>query len=663
MTATKRNAAASSTTGATKMAAGPLRQMARGVLHRPVAAASLVYLIVVGVAAVAAPVLAPYAPTATDFSHILSGPTMAHPLGTDSLGRDVLSRLMYGGQISLVGVGLAVLIKLILGVSAGLVSGFVGGWVDRITTWVIDVMIALPGIVILLVVLAIFGANNTVAMIALGVLMAPSLARVVRGSTMAVRKELYVAAARVAGLPTWRIIIGQILPRVTGPILVQAAIGAGGALLAQTGLSYLGLIAQPPTPTWGGMVAEGSRVIEQQAWLLLPPGVVTGLSILAFGLLGDAIRDSTAERAARSPEASRTSRRSGSAAPAPNATQVESAPSALVSVRNLSLTLPTTSGISTAVEDVSLDIKSGETVGLVGESGCGKSLTGRALLGLVPPGGHITSGQIRFDNTNLATLAPKAWRRIRGSRIAMLSQEPVGGLDPVFTVGHQVDELVRRHHGGTRREVRTRTLDLLHSVRLPDPEAVVRRYPHELSGGMAQRVGIAIALAGDPELLIADEPTTALDVTVQSEILDLLRTLQHDHHMAILLISHDWGVIADLCDRAYVMYAGHIVESARVTDLIKHPCHPYTASLLGCSPRRAQPRTALRAIPGTVPNPGMWPIGCHFHPRCPLAGPECTTDVIPVAEPTPLHYTRCLHHTDVAKEGNDDRASTPARGV
>ncbi|HWC84463.1 MAG TPA: dipeptide/oligopeptide/nickel ABC transporter permease/ATP-binding protein [Pseudonocardiaceae bacterium] len=636
-----------------KASARPAR-LWRTLLRRPVAVVALAYLGLLIVAAAAAPLLAPYDPTATDLDHVLSGPTLSHPFGTDNLGRDVLSRLMYGGRVSLTGVAEAVLTTLVLGVTAGLLAGFAGGWVDRVISWIVDMVLAVPVIITLLVVLSVVGSNETAAMITVGVLTAPGLARVVRGTTMAVRKELYVSAARVAGLPGRRIVIGQVLPRAAGPIIVQVSLGAGGALLAQAGIEFLGLGVQPPTPTWGGMVNDASQVIDKQPFLLLPTGLVVGLAILAFGLLGDAVRDAAADRGSRSSTRIRR-RRAGPVQPVS-----PEAPGALLELRDVRVELTGLDGNRDAVpvvDGVSLHISPGETVGLVGESGCGKSITGRAVLGLLPPGAECTAGGIFFDG---ARLTARSRRAARGKRIALVSQEPVGSLDPVFTVGHQVDELVRRHHGGRRAAVRARTLDLLASVRLPDPAAVVKRYPHELSGGMAQRVAIAMALAGDPRLLIADEPTTALDVTVQAEILDLLRGLQQQRGMAILLISHDWGVVADLCARAYVMYAGHIVESAPVLPLVDGPRHPYTAGLLRCGPRSVAPRTMLRAIEGGVPGPGEWPAGCHFRARCPLADNDCAQGPIAMAEPESGHRTRCLHHTDLAKESDDEPIGTPA---
>lgn len=597
----------------------------------------LCYLAILVLSSLLAPMLAPYSPTAADLEHVLAGPTMAHPLGTDGLGRDVLSRLMYGGRISLVDAAVVVLTVLVLGVTTGVAAGYLDGWLDRVFTWVVDVMLAIPVLVTLLVVLTVFGGDQLAAMVALGVLISPGLARVVRGATLAVRQELYISAARVCGLATRHIVVRHVLPRIAGPVIVQVSLLAGGALLVDAGLGYLGFGVQPPTPTWGDMIAQASAVIDRQPWLLVPPGVVLGLAILSFGLIGDAVRDATGERAHPAPirPPRRTSVPPARVSPA------------LVSIQDMSVALRET----TVVEHVSLHIDPGETVGLVGESGCGKTVTGRAILDLLPGGGFVTHGSILFDGTELTIAGPRAMRRLRGRQIGLISQDPMAALDPMFTVGQQVGELVRRHHGRSR----SRTLDLLRAVELPDPDTVAGRYPHELSGGMAQRVAIAMALAGEPKLLIADEPTTALDVTVQAEILRLLRRLRAERGMAVLLITHDWKVVADMCGRAYVMYAGHIVESGAPEDLVARPLHPYTAGLLAARPGQGHRR--LAAIPGRVPEPTAWPPGCHFAPRCQLATPDCDAAPIPVSEPTSGHQTRCVHHIRLGQGEPHDRAS------
>jgi len=604
--------------------------------RRPLAWAPLGYLALLVTGSVLAPVLAPYRPAATDLDHVLAGPGPAHPLGTDALGRDVLTRLMYGGQISLLHAAIVVGTVIGVGVTSGVVAGYLGGWFDRAFTWVVDVLLAIPVLMTLLVVLAVVGEHQTVVMIALGVLVSPGLARVVRGAALAVRKELYVAAARVCGLPHRRIVAAHVLPRIAGPVIVQVSLLAGGALLIDAGLSYLGFGAQPPDPTWGDMIAQAASVIDRQPWLLVPPGVVLGLAILAFGLLGDVVRDATAGHA-----------EAPGAAVTPTLTPRDEPTTALLSLRDIEITL---SGGRVVVADLGLDIGHGETVALVGESGCGKSITGRALLDLLPAGGAVTAGSFRFDG---ADLAPAGARALRGSRIALISQDPVGALDPVFTVGCQLGELVRLRHGGSRAELRSRTLDLLRDVNLTD--AVARRYPHELSGGMAQRVAIAMALAGEPSLLVADEPTTALDAAVQAEVLGLLGRLRAERGMAILLITHDWSVVSSFCERAYVMYAGHIVESGPAEELLAHPRHPYTDGLLGAMPSRARPGTRLTAIPGSVPDPAHWPPGCHFAPRCTLATAECAAAPVPVFEPATGHRTRCLHHAKLLPGG--ERAS------
>ena len=607
--------------------------------HHPLAATAVVYLGLVVVAVLAAPVLAPYDPTAVDLDHVLSTPTAAHPLGADMLGRDVLSRLMYGGRTSLWGVFQAVVTVLIVGVPLGLVAGFVGGWWDRAISAVTDVVLAIPVVVTLLVVMAVFGNSQTAAMLALGILGAPTVARVVRGATLPVAAEPWVAAARVTGLRTGTIVVRHVLPRITGPVTVQASVFAGVALISETGLGYLGLGVQPPTPTWGGMVAEASFVIDRQAWLLVPSGVVIGLTVVAFGLAGDLVRDVLTARF--SPVASPAVRNSAAAPILATVGVPPAVPGALLSVRNLRIDVSSDAGTSTVVDGGWLDIGPGEIVGLVGESGCGKSITGRAVLGLLPRGARIAGGQIVFDGRELTGSA--GWAGVRGSSIALIAQQSGSTLDPCYRVRDQIAELV-----GPTEDRAGRVRELLRAVNLP--EGVARRYPHELSGGMAQRVAIALALAKRPRLLIADEPTTALDTTVQAGILDLLRRLRDQSGLSILLITHDWGVVADLCERAYVMYAGHVMESAATTVLIGQSRHPYTVGLLRSMVHDVAPRQPLAAIPGAVLDPRDWPVGCHFYPRCPLATTECLAAPVPVFEPATAHHTRCLRHDAVGRE-------------
>lgn len=616
----------------------------RRLLRRPLAVAAVAFLGLVILTVLVAPLVAPYDPNAQDLLHTYSGPNGQHLLGTDNLGRDILSRLLYGGRVSLLGVAEAVIVLLALGVTAGVVAGYSGGWFERVVLWLADLTLALPAIIILLVVLTVFGRSETAAMIALGILGSPGLMRVVRGAVLAVRQELYIAAARVSGLSRPQIVWRHILPRVMGPIIVQGSLAAATVLLIETGIGYLGLGVQPPTPSWGNMIADASNALYQQAWLLVPTGLMVGLTALAFGVLGDAVRDATAERSLGQGAMTRRTRRVQMSVAA---TGVDARPphaAALLSVRDLSISFPGPDGLYPVALNVSFDMLRGETLGIVGESGCGKTVTALAIVGLLLGGGQVTAGQVLFEGKDLVGLSPRALRRLRGAEIAYIAQDPLMSLDPVFTVGSQVMEVVRTHAPLSRPAARARMLELLRMVQLPEPETVARRYPHELSGGMAQRVGIAMALAGGPKVLIADEPTTALDVTVQADILDLLRSLQDDTGMAVLLVTHDWGVVADLCRRVVVMYAGQVVEYTNLARVFDGPLHPYTEGLLHSDPHRAGVGEPLPAIAGMVPPPQAWPKGCHFHPRCPYGTEECARSPIPLLEPSPAHETRCIHH-------------------
>jgi oligopeptide/dipeptide ABC transporter ATP-binding protein len=291
-------------------------------------------------------------------------------------------------------------------------------------------------------------------------------------------------------------------------------------------------------------------------------------------------------------------------------------------------------GTARAVDGVSFDLHAGETLGLVGESGCGKTVTSLSILRLIPePPGHIRPGSyIEFEGRNLLTLAAKDLRAVRGNRIAMIFQEPMTSLNPVLTIGDQVAEAAIVHQRLSGAAGRARAIEMLRQVGIPDPEERVDHYPHQLSGGMRQRVMIAMALICHPQILIADEPTTALDVTIQAQILELLSRLQQQLGMAVLLITHDLGVVAGSADRVVVMYAGQVVESAPTRTLFARPGHPYTEGLMASIPRLDRPRERLHSIPGSVPAATAWPAGCRFHPRCPYAWDKCRTEEPPLLE-------------------------------
>jgi len=299
----------------------------------------------------------------------------------------------------------------------------------------------------------------------------------------------------------------------------------------------------------------------------------------------------------------------------------------LLRVDDLKTYFYTEEGVVKAVDGVSFDVRPGEILGLVGESGCGKTVTALSIMRLVPdPPGKIIGGKVHFQGRDLLTLSEREMRSVRGKEIAMIFQEPMSSLNPVFRVGAQVAEAIILHQKVGKKEARRRTIELLDKVGIPEAENRVDEYPHQMSGGMCQRVMIAMALSCNPALLIADEPTTALDVTIQAQILALLRELQAEFHMSILLITHDLGIVAEMADNVAVMYASKIVEWAPCTDLYREPLHPYTVGLFRSLPRLEGGRKRLRVIPGTVPSPLDFPSGCKFHPRCPIAEEKCTTD-------------------------------------
>jgi peptide/nickel transport system permease protein len=560
---------------------------------------ALAWLVIAVLGTVFASFLAPYDPLAQDILDAKQLPSAEHLLGTDVLGRDVLSRLMFGAAPTLSSVLIAVVMYLGIGVVFGLIAGYAGGWVDRVTIAFTSILIALPAIIVLFVVLSVFRGNTWAAMLVFGIVSAPVMILLVRSSAIAVRNELFVDAARVSGLSPMYIVFRHVLPRSRGLIIVQGAVFAATALIVESSLSYLGFGTTPPNPSWGNMISEAATVITSDPWLLLPPGMVIAFTALALGVIGDSLRDSSSAGWSTS----KLTRPAKGRAMAGAADQA--APGALLEVRNLHVGYHSAGRIVPIVREVSFDIRRGETVGLVGESGSGKTTVAFGVLGVIGEGVAITDGSVVFDGVDLVGQSDRVLDTYRGTRIAYVAQEPMVALGPNHRIGDQLYEAVVLNGGLTGAKARERVIELLTLVELRDPAGTARKYLHELSGGMAQRVSIAFALAGDPELLVADEPTTALDVTVQAGILGLLKRLQQQTGMSMLIITHDWGVVADVCDRVIVMYKGEIVEDAPVDVIFSSPQHPYTRALLVSNPHGAAPGEDLPTITGTFPTPIM----------------------------------------------------------
>lgn len=601
-------------------------------LTSPLPAAAAILLLIIVFASILAPLLTPLDPnTAVIRDAYLPPFSPDHLLGTDSAGRDVWARLLYGGRTSLLGAALALVVAAAIGIPGGLLAGYYGGWFDNVSVWTTNLVQSLPGIVVLLAARSVMGPSIWFSMLIFGVILSPGFYRVVRTSVVNVRNELYVDAARVAGLRDASIIGRHVLTVVRAPIIIQASLLLGIALAIQSGLEFLG-VGDNALPSWGNMLNEGFRNIYRDPVSILWPALAIGLTCAALVIVGNGLRDALEERGLRTGRVRRARRAEASAtdarvdvpvgpvtaasdtpeqatpdagaglgpAAAPPVAPVTGPPdpSAVLSVRDLAVSYGAGRNAREVVRDVSLDVRPGEVLGLVGESGSGKTQTAFAVLDLLSAGGRISAGSVRYLGEELTTMSRSGIRALRGTGIAYIPQEPMSNLDPSFTIGSQLATPMMRRLKIGRAEARTRSLDLLRRVGIRDPQRTFDAYPHEISGGMAQRVLIAGAVSCGPRLLIADEPTTALDVTVQAEVLALLRDLQAESGMAVILVTHNFGVVADICDRVAVMNAGTIVETNDVLSIFRDPQHPYTRMLLDSTLEGGPSRTELDALEG-----------------------------------------------------------------
>ena len=564
----------------------------RRYLRRPAGAVSLAVLVLIVLVAVLAPVLAPHSPTLIDLSQVKAPPSAEHLLGTDTQGRDILSRIIWGAQQTLYGAAIAIAAALLAGVPEGVLAGYFGGVFDRVATWVSDAIQSVPGMIILLIVAAGTGSDFTWIMTAVGVFMAPGYFRITRSIVMAVREEPYIDAARVAGLGHLRIMSRHVIKAVYAPVIIQTALAAGMAMGMQAGLQFLG-IGGTDTPSWGAMMNEGFRNMLSTPILLLWPSLALGITIAVLAIAGSTLADVVSVRT----EIPRRRRRGAGAEPVPVTSSTgairHAAAESAVQITDLRVSYPAPDGEVEVVHGIALDVAAGEVLGVVGESGSGKSQTVFSVLGLLPPAARSEAGTMHIDGRDVSGMTQKQRRRLLGRTIGYIPQEPMSNLDPNYTIGHQLLEPLMAVSGLSRHAARQRALEVLARVGIPEPERVMRLHPHEISGGMAQRVLIAGAIAGKPSVLVADEPTTALDVTVQAEVLELLRELQAEYAMALLIVTHNFGVVADICDRVVVMKDGAVVETGAVDEIFAAPAEPYTRELIAASLDAAEGRAAL----------------------------------------------------------------------
>jgi len=614
-----------------------LRLLARNRL----ALLGLVVMAVVVVLALVTPLLPLADPDVTNTADRFERPFgAAGLLGTDHLGRDLLSRLMHGTRLSLAVGFAAALIAATLGAAIGIVAGYYGGRIDNVIMRGVDMLMAFPYILLALAIVAALGPGLMNALIAVAAVNIPFFARNIRGVTVSIANREFVDAARLSGMGNARIIVTEVLPNVIPVIVIAMSTTVGWMILETAGLSFLGLGSQPPQADLGSMLGEARSALISNPHTSIVPGAMILVIVMAINLLGDGVRDALDPRlksGALSRPMPTTLVRRETPPPMP------AADDAVLTIAGLKTEFHVKDRVYRAVGGVDLSLKPGECLGLIGESGSGKSVTALSVMGLVAsPPGVITGGAVRFDGQDLIGAPYEGLRRMRGDRVAYIFQDPLSTLHPLYTVGEQLVEAVRAHHPTPRAEARAHAIELLRAVRIPNAESRIDNYPHELSGGMRQRIGIAMALANEPEVIIADEPTTALDVTVQAQILSLLDDLRRERGLAILFITHDFGVVAQLCDRVAVMYAGRIVEEGPADAILTAPAHPYTARLMACVPELGGGRRHLAAIPGLPPAVDRLPDGCAFAERCDKAQAACRQGDIPLAAHGPGRSVRCI---------------------
>ncbi|KSU71429.1 MULTISPECIES: dipeptide/oligopeptide/nickel ABC transporter permease/ATP-binding protein [Rhodococcus] len=638
---------------------------------------SMAVLAIIVLACLFAPLITQYTPLEQAVG--TAGPSADHWFGQDSLGRDLFSRLLYGGRWSLtIGLG-STFLALCAGALIGSVAATSRKGVDETIMRVLDVVMAFPGIALAAVLVAAFGGSIPVLIVTIAFLYTPMVARVVRANVLAQYGEDYVAAEKVIGARTSHIVVKHVVANCAAPVLVFCTVMVADAIVLEASLSFIGAGVRPPDPSWGSVIADGKNMVLLGGWwATVFPGLLILLTVLSLNVLAEGLTDAMADpslkktkktpsalQAAQTAAAEETSNEliledeaasvvntpeliddfadpsvvkdvlKPAAEPTPLETHLkilaetersrsdrlvyEGDAAPLLEVRNLTIRFPERYGDTAIVDNVSFTVRPNETMALVGESGCGKSLTSLAIMGLLPKTAVVT-GEILFDGVNVLELNNRERNKLRGHDMAMIYQDALSSLNPAMLIRAQFKQLTKR--GGTRTAE-----ELLELVGL-DPVRTLASYPHELSGGQRQRVLIAMSLTRSPRLIVADEPTTALDVTVQAQVVDLLNDLREKLGFAMVFVSHDLALVASLAHKITVMYAGQVVESAPTSDLLVDPRHEYTQGLLGAVLSIEDEAPRLHQIQGTVPSPGNFAAGDRFAERStrpdsdPLRKPE-----------------------------------------
>lgn len=523
-----------------------------------------------------------------------SGASAQHPFGTDDIGRDIFARVMVAARVSLLLTIGATAMLIGGGLIIGLTAAILPRPARRALVWVMDMLLAFPWLLLVLFFTVIWDASAMGAMLAIGLAGIPSITRLVYNMASSVADQDYVRAARVVGVGPIGILIKHVLPNIANPLLVQSAASASVTLLAFAGLSFLGLGVQAPEYDWGRLLNEGLVHLYTNPMAAIGPGIAIVFAGVVFTMIAEAIAEQPGQglravaRAARVAALARAASRSAVAGPMSQ--RDTDAP--LAEVQDLHVSYPDRDGgLIERVRGVSLRVDAGEVVGIVGESGSGKSLTAMALVGLLDAPAVVEAETRRFDDIDLAAKLAPADRKRLGVELGVIFQDPLTSLNPALTIGRQLTEVPQRHLGMNTKQARIRAIEGLDAVGIPDPADRLGDYPHQFSGGMRQRAMIGMALTGHPRLIIADEPTTALDVTVQRQVLSVLRRAQHATGAGIVFISHDIALVSGFCDRVVVMKDGEIVEELDAARIKEQATHPYTRGLIACLPDMVSDRT------------------------------------------------------------------------
>ena len=631
---------------------------------------SLVLLILVALSAILAPVIAPHDPLEIGMAY--QPPSAEHVFGTDNTGRDILSRMLYGGQYSLViGFG-ATLFALVLGSIIGAVAAVARKAVSEVIMRVLDVIMSIPGIALAAILVLILGNSVPAIIFSIGFMYTPQIARIVRANVVSEYGEDYVRAVIVSGARAPWILMRHVLRNCIAPIMVFTVTLVADAIIFEASLTFIGAGIAEPTPTWGNILSSArDGVLLGRWWQALFPGIAIMVTCLALNSLSEGLTDAMAaapsapvsnENAesrreadllvadpvrAYKEQADSLARRLGALREVELARTDRRVPDysvePILQVKNLSIGFPRHGDVH-VVDNVSFDVRPGQCMALVGESGCGKSITTKTIMNLLPDSARI-QGQILYKGKDLLKLSREEHRKLLGHELAMVYQDSLSSLNPSMLISAQMKQLTSR--GGTRSAE-----ELLELVGL-DPKRTLESYPHELSGGQCQRVIIAMALTRNPSLVICDEPTTALDVTVQKQVIKLLNDLQKQLGFAMIFVSHDLALVAEVASEITVMYAGQVIESAPTKELLTNPIHEYTQGLLGAVLSiEAHDGSRLHQVPGSVPSPADFPKGDRFAPRS--SHPTVGLDVHPILKPVPgaaHHLVSEIPDEELAKNG------------